>query len=145
MEGRHLRLEARSACVFGQLLCVYVSAVSRSGIRTAARPRDRVRCECLVIGRHACESITVCGSHIRRVRAPASTSKPLYCALKVVGGGRTHYISIVCLVAGCHGERWERVAPQPSPRRLRHSGKEIKRALSYHKYTTMVLDRASRN
>ena len=37
----------------------------------------------------------------------------------------THYISIVCLVASGHGERWERVAPQPSPRRLRHSGKEI--------------------
>ena len=112
MEGRHLRLEARSACVFGQLLCVCVSAVSRSGIRTAARPRDRVRCECLVIGRHACESPCVgaiLGESVRR-----STSKLLYCALKVVGVGRTHYISIVCLVAGGHGERWERVAPQPS-------------------------------
>ena len=96
-----------------------------------------------MIGRHACESPCVgaiLGESVRR-----STSKLLYCALKVVGVGRTHYISIVCLVAGGHGERWERVAPQPSPRRLRHSGKEIKRALSYHKYTTMVLDRASRN
>ena len=49
------------------------------------------------------------GESVRR-----STSNPLYCALKVVGVGRTQYISIVCLVAGGHGERWERVAPRLS-------------------------------
>ena len=64
-----------------------------------------------MIGRHACVG-SMLGESVRR-----STSKPLYGALTLVGVGRTHYISVVCLVAGgyAYGERWERVAPQPQP------------------------------
>ena len=109
------------ACLDSRYACM--AAVSRSGIRTAARPHDRVRVwvsrDRSRVGRHACVG-SMLGESVHR-----STSKPLYCALTVVGVGRIHYISVVCLVAGGYGERWERVAPQPPPRRLRNSGKEI--------------------
>ena len=53
------------------------------------------------------------------------TSKPLYRTLTAVGRGHILYMSSVGLVVGGHGDGWERVAPQPSPRRLSHSSKEI--------------------
>ena len=128
LEGRHLRLEARSACVSGQpLKYACMAAVSRSGIRTAARPHDRVRVwvsrDRSRVGRHACVG-SMLGESVHR-----STSIPRRNRCTVLSRwwvwARTHYISVVCLVAGGYGERWERVAPQPPPRRLRNSGKEI--------------------
>ena len=113
------------ACLDSRYACM--AAVSRSGIRTAARPHDRVRVwvsrDRSRVGRHACVG-SMLGESVHR-----STSIPRRNRCTVLSRwwvwARTHYISVVCLVAGGYGERWERVAPQPPPRRLRNSGKEI--------------------
>ena len=108
-----VRTDSRYACMAA--VCYRVAASGRPPVRAIAS-----ECGCLVIGRHVCVG-SMLGESVRR-----STSKPLYCGLTVVGVGRTHYISVVLFgCGGSYGQRWERVAPQPSPRRLRNSGKEI--------------------
>ena len=133
--SRRVLRRAASLCMWTTAEAVRVSG-NRPGlciwaVRTCGRPPCRLWASQRVVSRalvsdRGCLVLCVvwCAGGMLGMSLRRSASKLLNRTLTVVGRGHILYISSVGLVVGGHSEGWERVAPQPSPRRLSHSSNE---------------------